>query len=389
MQTWHCIALIILSIGIYLYATYVKQVDHSTQISLNLLAEEISTEPSAEENPTSDDNQDSVWAEVEIMLQIASGNEDSLNFHVEIIDSKVLPQRLGEELEKSPLASSIIFAPFSKDSIRNDLLPNQLDILASLISLNPSSTNSVSIVCKGHSMQAAKILADAFMSVYKQIISKDHSENPAPPSLSLMYKELVEIEEQIKELKISLQEEMKNSPSESIENMAIRSEIMQLDEEIKQKRHFLIQIEKILSSQKNPMELLDIPPIRDFGKIAPTASILTQLKEMLSKTDLNDFTREEVIKNIEANSQSLEQQVLAAVESLKGETSSLLEDKKALQQTIYSNISNSELALAKSPKVLSLQNLKEIHAQKKREYEDDQLIWISSKSSYSLYLTAR
>jgi len=238
-------------------------------------------------------------------------------------------------------------------------------------------------------MQAAKILADAFMSVYKQIISKDHSENPAPPSLSLMYKELVEIEEQIKELKISLQEEMKNSPSESIENMAIRSEIMQLDEEIKQKRHFLIQIEKILSSQKNPMELLDIPPIRDFGKIAPTASILTQLKEMLSKTDLNDFTREEVIKNIEANSQSLEQQVLAAVESLKGETSSLLEDKKALQQTIYSNISNSELALAKSPKVLSLQNLKEIHAQKKREYEDDQLIWISSKSSYSLYLTAR
>jgi len=389
MQTWHCIALIILSIGIYLYATYVKQVDHSTQISLNHLAEEISTEPSAEENPTSDDKQDSVWAEVEIMLQIASGNEDSLNFHVEIIDSKVLPQQLGKELEKSPLASSIIFAPFSKDSIHNDLLPNQLDILASLISLNPSSTNSVSIVCKGHSMQAAKILADAFMSVYKQIISKDHSENPAPPSLSLMYKELVEIEEQIKELKISLQEEMKNSPSESIENMAIRSEIMQLDEEIKQKRHFLIQIEKILSSQKNPMELLDIPPIRDFGKIAPTASILTQLKEMLSKTDLNDFTREEVIKNIEANSQSLEQQVLAAVESLKGETSSLLEDKKALQQTIYSNISNSELALAKSPKVLSLQNLKEIHAQKKREYEDDQLIWISSKSSYSLYLTAR
>ena len=39
MQTWHCIALIILSVGIFFYASYLDDVHKSTTLSLDDLAE--------------------------------------------------------------------------------------------------------------------------------------------------------------------------------------------------------------------------------------------------------------------------------------------------------------------------------------------------------------
>ena len=50
--------------------------------------------------------------------------------------------------------------------------------------------------------------------------------------------------------------------------MAIRSEIMQLDEEINRFKNYLLQIDEIHKKKTDPNEYLDIPPIRDFGQVS-------------------------------------------------------------------------------------------------------------------------
>ena len=157
-------------------------------------------------------------------------------------------------------------------------------------------------------------------------------------------------------------------------------------EDIKKKKRHLIRIEEIYSTQQNPSEFLHIPPIRDFGKIEHISSILEQLKSMLLDPSLNDFTRKEVQKNIQANSSNLEKQVVLAIESLKEDVTALLFQKKELQKSIFDQISDREIATQKSHHILNLQNLKESHANLRKEYEDETLLWMSCKSSYSLII---
>ena len=47
--------------------------------------------------------------------------------------------------------------------------------------------------------------------------------------------------------------------------MALLSEVMQLDEDIKYKKGHLIRIEEIYSTQQNPSEFLHIPPSVTLG----------------------------------------------------------------------------------------------------------------------------
>lgn len=382
MQTWHCIALILISIGVYFYASYIKEVDQHSSRSINLIMEETSSPPPLADEEGIDRNISSTWAEIPLLLKTATEKDGAIHFHEEILESKLFLDQVLEELGKSPLASSIIFSPFTSEL----LSANQFDIISSLISLRPRTENSLRIICKGHSTQAAKILADAVQSIYHRTLAGETSDNPVPPRLADKLRKIQEIELQMDQLKILLQEEMEDVPSESIEVMALRSEVMQLDEDIKEKKRHLIRIEEIYSTQQNPSEFLHIPPIRDFGKIEHISSILEQLKSMLLDPSLNDFTRKEVQKNIQANSSNLEKQVVLAIESLKEDVTALLFQKKELQKSIFDQISDREIATQKSHHILNLQNLKESHANLRKEYEDETLLWMSCKSSYSLII---
>jgi hypothetical protein len=382
MQTWHCIALILISIGVYFYASYIKEVDQHSQRSINLVMEETSSPPPLAKEPEIDSNLSSTWAEIPLLLKTSSEKDGAIHFHEEIFESKLFLERVLEELGKSPMASSIIFSPFTSEL----LSANQFDIISSLISLRPRTENSLRIICKGHSTQAAKILADTVQGIYHRTLASETSDSPVPPRLAYKLKKIQEIELQMDQLKISVQEEMEDAPSESIEVMALRSEVMQLDEDIKDKKAHLIRIEEIYSTQQNPNEFLHIAPIRDFGNIEHVSTILEQLKSMLLDPSLNNLTRKEVQKNIQANSVNLEKQVVLAIESLKKEVTVLLYQKRELQKSIFEQISDREIALQKSHNVISLQKLKESHANLRKEYEDENLLWMSCKSSYSLII---
>ena len=323
------------------------------------------------------------WAEILFTLESGIAEPYALLLHEEALESAGLINTLYTDLEKSPVAKELIFSPFTSELLDG----NERQILSSLISIRPRSKNSLEVICKGHSNRSADLLSEMMIRTYNQLIHSETIESPLPLSLNEKFKKHQELQSQMEELKVKIQEETEGSPEESVEVMAIRSEIMQVEDEVNLYKNHLLKIEEIHQDKLDPMEYLHIPPIRDFGQVSQLGNILEQLKSMRLDQTLNKFTREEVEKNILATSQDLEKQVVSAIDYLKKTVSELLLRKKDLQKTIFDHISEAKLALSQSENIRRFKQIKIFASNLHKDYEDETLKWIACKSSYTLYRT--
>lgn len=382
MQTWHCIALIIITVAVFFYASFMDEIEERSKSSLLALSNQsIETSKVNVEEPSVPNS--TTWAEVSLTLESGIAEPYALLLHEEALESAGLINTICTDLEKSPVAKELIFSPFTSELLDN----NERQILTSLISVRPRSKNSLEVVCKGHSSRSAALLSEMMIRTYNQLIHSETIESPLPLSLSEKFKKHQELQSQMEELKIKIQEETAGSPEESVEVMAIRSEIMQVEDEVNLHKNHLVKIEAIHRDKLDPVEYLHITPIRDFGQVTQLGNILEQLKSMRLDQTLNKFTREEVEKNILATSQDLEKQVVTAIDHLKKTVSELLLRKKALQKTIFDHLSAAKLALSQSENIRRFQQIKDLASNLHKDYEDETLRWIACKSSYTLYRT--
>ena len=382
MQPWQCIALIILTIAVFFYASYLDDIKQTAESSLVALVEE---KPSSSDEATeSEKNTSTTWAEISLILNSDIVDDYALSFHQESLDSEKFHSSLFEELNKSPIAKDLILRPFTSELLEG----NEIEILSSLMSIRPRSTGSMEIICKGHSTRAANLLSELIIRNYNRLITLESSDSPLPTSLTEKLEKYRELETQMEDLKIIIQEDLKGTPEESVEVMAIRSEIMQLDDDINQFKVHLLKIDEIHKDQLDPNEFLHIPPIRDFSNVSQLADILDQLKSMRLDNSLNEFTRNQVEKNILENSKELEKQVVTAIDEMKTAVAGLLQQKKELQQAAFDHISESNLASTKGKNLEKFNKIKQIVLEAKKQYEDANLQWLSCKSSYRLYREA-
>jgi hypothetical protein len=384
MQTWHCIALIIISVAVFFYASFMDEIEERSKSSLLVLSNQsIETSQVSVEEPLVPTS--TTWAEILLTLESGIAEPYALLFHEEALESAGLINTLYTDLEKSPIAKELIFSPFTSELLDG----NERQILSSLISIRPRSKNSLEVICKGHSNRSADLLSEMMIRTYNQLIHSETIESPLPLSLNEKFKKHQELQSQMEELKVKIQEETEGSPEESVEVMAIRSEIMQVEDEVNLYKNHLLKIEEIHQDKLDPMEYLHIPPIRDFGQVSQLGNILEQLKSMRLDQTLNKFTREEVEKNILATSQDLEMQVVSAIDYLKKTVSELLLRKKDLQKTIFDHISEAKLALSQSENIRRFKQIKIFASDLHKDYEDETLKWIACKSSYTLYRTPK
>ena len=106
-------------------------------------------------------------------------------------------------------------------------------------------------------------------------------------------------------------------------------------------------------------------------------------------SSLNQFTRDQVEKNILANSKELEKEVVSAIEDIKQSVARLLIQKKELQQAAFDSLSEAKIAKTKRANLEKFNRIKNLVLEAKKEYEDATLLWMSCKSSYSLYRAAQ
>jgi len=380
MQTWHCIALIVLSIAVFFYASFVDDIKNTADSSLLALSENSQQIPHEDEFQQ-DQNLSSTWAEALLVLESSLKEDFAISFHEESLESKLFLNALLDELEKAPVAHDMILGPFTNEIFSG----NKLEILSSLISVQVKSANSLHIICKGHSLRAANLLSELIVRNYNRLITSESIDTPLPESLAQKLETLTKYQEQMDDLKVIIQEEMAGSPEESVEVMAIRSEIMQVDQEVAEIKLYLLQIDQIHKDGKNPNEYLHIPPIRDYGQVSQLADILKQLKSMRLDRTLNEFTRNQVEENILINSKKLEKDVISAIAEIKQSVAQLLSKKKSLQQSAFDYLEEAKLSRAESLHMNRYNKIKAQAMETKKQYEDATLLWMSCKSSFSLY----
>jgi len=380
MQTWHCIALIVLSIAVFFYASFVDDIKNTADSSLLALSENSQQIPHEDEFQQ-DQNLSSTWAEALLVLESSLKEDFAISFHEESLESKLFFNALLDELEKAPVAHDMILGPFTNEIFSG----NKLEILSSLISVQVKSANSLHIICKGHSLRAANLLSELIVRNYNRLITSESIDTPLPESLAQKLETLTKYQEQMDDLKVIIQEEMAGSPEESVEVMAIRSEIMQVDQEVAEIKLHLLQIDQIHKDGKNPNEYLHIPPIRDYGQVSQLADILKQLKSMRLDRTLNEFTRNQVEENILINSKKLEKDVISAIAEIKQSVAQLLSKKKSLQQSAFDYLEEAKLSRAESLHMNRYNKIKAQAMETKKQYEDATLLWMSCKSSFSLY----
>ena len=380
MQPWQCIALIVLSIAVFFYASFLDEINETAQSSLGTLVDNKQGTPQV--SPLGGEkNSTSTWAEVLVMLDSAIEEDYAISFHEEVLESEKFYLGLLDDLSKSPVAKDLILGPFTSEL----LVGNEVEILSSLISFRQRSQKTLEIICKGHSTRAAHLLSELIIRNYNNLLHSETSDSPAPQSLSQQLEKCRDLESQMEDLKITIQEEIAGSSEESVEVMAIRSEIMQIDEDVNQFKQHLLRIDEIHKAKLNPEEYFHIPPIRDYGQVTQLADILEQLKSMRLDSTLNEFTRNEVEKNIMANSKELEKEVISAIEKLKERVSELLLQKKELQQAAFDHISNATILKTKTQRIEMFDKIKKLALESRKAFEDSTLLWMSCKSSYNLY----
>jgi hypothetical protein len=106
MQTWHCIALIVLSIAVFLYASFVDEINKTAETSLTTLTE-VSGPGLETKGADSDRNFSSSWAETLLALDSAIDEDYAISFHQEALESNLLLSTILNELEKSPGSTKI------------------------------------------------------------------------------------------------------------------------------------------------------------------------------------------------------------------------------------------------------------------------------------------
>ena len=340
MQPWQSVLLIIFTLLIFGAGFYYDQVKKNTAI-----AYEESIISSPEQMPTPIENNASTntnkqeklenstaWAESTFIIEVPKEKSHLLSFHKEAITGNAFLASVLNTLNVNPTAKEMIFSPFLNDIF----IEPEPEIMRSLFSASQSieSSNQLIVLVRGHSRKAAQLLLRVILENYKREIQKETTEKPLLPGLENQKKEILLLQKNYLKLAEQIQEENQGSSSQSIEEIALKSELMQIKTELNSHVEALTGIEKIFLDKNEYSEFLTIHSLADYGNVQELIDNIDQLKRMLANQKLEDILTKEVTKNLTQLESSLDQELAKGIEHIKNLSKSALAKKIELQRKI-------------------------------------------------------
>ena len=149
MQTWHCIALLVLSVGIFFYATYLRDVEKNTTLSLEditslekkLGIEKVDFENNFTEKASK--NKESTWAEKSLTLKTSITQNYALAYHASALEGEIFLESLLAKLNDNPNAKSLILGTFVNELFNH----SEKEILSSLESMRTHICPILVLLC--------------------------------------------------------------------------------------------------------------------------------------------------------------------------------------------------------------------------------------------------
>ena len=339
MQAWHCIAIITISVILFIYGTFRNEIeDHVYEQKVEKIMETISVSPEQKNTALQSEAEileksivDSpAWAKFEIILKCQSLEMAAL--HAQALKGNLFLSFFYEKIKRSTTASELIFSPFKSEFF----MENEKGILRSLFSAHTSFEDDhlVKITCRGHSAKSAKLLATLILDSYELALAQERVEQPLPGSLAAQSEQIKQVNAQISELKEQLSQESHGDKRLNVEAIALKSEIQMLDQELEKYKSTLLQIDKLFKEGKPVSAYLMVADFSDFGMLKELNNSINELQNMLQGNPLEKAVRVEVEKNIQANQLLLENEIAHAIEEVKSNLSQGLSRRKVLSNRV-------------------------------------------------------
>jgi hypothetical protein len=377
MQAWHCVAIIAVSILLFIYGTFRNEIEdrvYEQEVNqvVNKAQESLKKKNIATEKPELLDSP--AWAKYEIILKCE--NSEKAQLHLETIKGASFLKFFLSQVRGSKTASELIFSPFKSEFFSED----EYSILQSLFSAHATLDDDkvIQITCRGHSSKSTKLLATLILDSYKTARQQEASSKPLAYSLLMQYDEIQALEAQISSLKDEISTEDQTSTSINVEDIALRSEFKMLEQELAHYKKILLQIDTLFKAGKPTQEYLSIESITQFGMIEELRNTIDQLQRMLVNQDLNDVVSLEVKKNIETNRLLLKNEVANAIEELKVKTIKALERKKVLSNRLVDLQKEGSLQNGGQPKLTLLKQLEDKLQKQLPQYQKSFTEWKQS-----------
>ena len=386
MQTWHCIVIIALTLGAFLYVTYLDNIENEAKFTLEQLNEIASGKISSESESISkeidsDPSSQSHLSQKILWLDSNDPRENILDLHRSALEGDAFIKILLKELDKVPTIKKDIFNPFTSELHAIE----EKTILGSLVSCIPIS-GKIKIICRGHSQRTSELLAELILRIYPKSLAFEQEDSPLLPELELFLSKISNLQKNANQLKITIHEKLADDPADSIVVIATKSEILQIDHEMSALKNHLKEIDSIYRNKLHPLKLVEVEPISAYGQVKELSDLLAQLKSLSNASDLNDFTRKEVKRKIQETSLNLENEVVKAIDDLKSNVGLLIDRKKELQKSAVDSIEASRLSVSRDPAVAKLEDIRKKLAVLKSDFDQQKLEWITAKKSFSLIL---
>jgi hypothetical protein len=382
MQPWHCVLLIVLTLSLFFYGTYDQDIREESQAPLTLSYEEDFSEPVPEgrNDPEPTPEQSALekladsenWAEHRVLLVVENGTTSLASLHSDALESPVFLVKLVDFLSQNPTAKEMILSPFQSNAFKQ----NESQILRALFSTRnlKNRQDGIHLVCRGHSIKSSRLLANTVMQAYRNAASDETMEQPLISRFQKYNEKIRELEQLRHDLVEQIQQKGTNAQGVNIEEIALRSEIMETSKELSLLNEMLSQIDSIHKNDRSPLALLKVERVANHKTIPELVQRARQLKEILANQGTDPFLRKEVSRNLEATTDKTVKEIAEAITQIKSEAREGIERKEVLEGRIIDLRTKEDDYVKSSPKYARLERLnKEINRQKGiylRNYEE-------------------
>ena len=380
--------LIILSLSLFCYGMYYEEIKEE---SLAPLADQPPAEapieepskpspsPDVPELETKENLSSDSWAELRTLLLAGNGGRRHSSLHSDALLSPFFLEKVMALIAKSPTVKKMILSPFQSSAFKQ----NESQIVRALFSIRDApDANGLFLVCRGHSIKTARLLAKAVVQTYKEAISRETMDDPLIAKFQKHLKKMADLDQKINLLVEQIQKSSRSGNGTNVEEIALQAELDQTNKELSSMVEALRQIESISKSNPNPMAQLEVEKIAKYKSLPELVRMSVQLETMLANENPDDFVRKEVSRNLSSAKEQIFLLIKNAIDQIKVETKETLGRQKALERKLVELRAKEDEAILSNPGYEQLKRLNAELSSLKENYREQFDDWKKAKENF-------
>ena len=380
--------LIILSLSLFCYGMYYEEIKEE---SLAPLADQPPAEapieepskpspsPDVPELETKENLSSDSWAELRTLLLVGNGGRRHASLHSDALLSPFFLEKVMALIAKSPTVKKMILSPFQSSAFKQ----NESQIVRALFSIRDApDANGLFLVCRGHSIKTARLLAKAVVQTYKEAISRETMDDPLIAKFQKHLKKMADLDQKINLLVEQIQKSSRSGNGTNVEEIALQAELDQTNKELSSMVEALRQIESVSKSNPNPMAQLEVEKIAKYKSLPELLRMAVQLETMLANENPDDFVRKEVSRNLSSTKEQIFLLIKTAIDQIKVETKETLGRKKGLERKLVELRAKEDEAILSNPGYEQLKRLNAELSSLKENYREQFDDWKKAKENF-------